>query len=153
MRLSGPPKTRSRYQSPTTLPGLRAEPMSPSVVERRGLESPRDTEGLEGEVSKQAGDVGFLYLPFSPVSVQRGLWRAMLAPQAREGCARLCDARLKLGIRRAPGASDPSIIPRGFVTLAQSLRHTGALEHERHGVIVQPLPHPRRSRVKTTGSE
>ena len=77
----------------------------------------------------------------------------MLAPQAREGCARLCDARLKLGIRRAPGASDPSIIPRGFVTLAQSLRHTGALEHERHGVIVQPLPHPRRSRVKTTGSE
>ena len=74
----------------------------------------------------------------------------MLAPQAREGCARLCDARLKLGIRRAPGASDPSIIPRGFVTLAQSLRHTGALEHERHGVIVQPLPHPRRSRVKTS---
>src|SRR2546428_4893834 len=53
MRRSGPPSTRSRYQSPATRPGLRTAFMSPpSVTGFSGL--PDDTPNVAGKVSAAA---------------------------------------------------------------------------------------------------
>src|SRR5256886_4542645 len=50
MRRSGPPSTRSRYQSPATRPGLRTAFMSPpSVTGFSGF--PDDTPNVAGKVS------------------------------------------------------------------------------------------------------
>src|SRR5439155_9314077 len=49
MRRSGPPSTRSRYQNPTTLPGLRVQLMCPPSLNGCGHRSAGDTQPADGK--------------------------------------------------------------------------------------------------------
>src|SRR5207247_1250462 len=54
MRRSGPSSTRSRYQYPTTLPGLRAELMCPPSPNARGHRSAGDTRRADGKFRRNS---------------------------------------------------------------------------------------------------
>src|SRR5881392_2634881 len=54
MRRSGPSSTRSRYQYPTTLPGLRAELMCPPSPNARGHRSAGDTRRADGKFRRKS---------------------------------------------------------------------------------------------------
>src|SRR6266446_1788213 len=73
MRRSGPQKTRSRYQTPATLPGLRTACICPPSWER-------PSRGVEGDTWKVVGKVSPAYL----------LQTELLA--RREQCHRFADA-------------------------------------------------------------
>src|SRR5213083_230707 len=54
MRRSGPSSTRSRYQYPTALPGLRAELMCPPSPNARGHRSAGDTRRADGKFRRKS---------------------------------------------------------------------------------------------------
>src|SRR6266581_2505249 len=58
MRRSGPPSTRSRYQNPTTLPGLRAQLMCPPSLNGCGYRSAGDTQRADGKFRGASSEPG-----------------------------------------------------------------------------------------------